>query len=50
MVDLMMNKEVNMANEWELTDEEIFYVGMDLTQGGGEYADITEVIRASAKV
>ena len=32
-----------------LTDEEMFYVGMDVTKGGGNYAHIYEVITASAK-
>ena len=32
-----------------LSDGDKFYVGMDVTKGGGDYADIYEVIDASAK-
>lgn len=32
-----------------LDDDDMFYVGMDVTKGGGDYADIIEVIRTSAK-
>ena len=32
-----------------LTDEEMFYIGMSLTGGGGTYADILAVMQASAQ-
>ena len=32
-----------------LTNEDMFYVGMGVTKGGGDYADIMEVIKASAE-
>jgi len=32
-----------------LIPEEVFYVGMKVSKGGGDYADIYEVIRESAK-
>ena len=36
-------------SEFLLTDEEAFYLGMDLSEGGGKPCDTTDSIRAGAE-
>ena len=44
-----LGREEMTYEDMLLIPEEVFYVGMKVSKGGGDYADIYEVIRESAK-